>query len=143
MEESYKEDIASSSGLKPYAGIDNDTGVASERGDAGQPLSSDIIHPVCRSCHDMEKATSSAPHNGKVQKDTAESKTLSMCQNSKRENREILLISTAKEGEELREGSCRNGTNLRHFDEHLSGLKTIIALAHFKRIHLVHAGCYC
>lgn len=74
-------------------------GVASERGDAGQPLSSDIIHPVCRSCHDMEKATSSAPHYGKVQKDAAESKTLSMCQNSKRENREILLVSTAKEGE--------------------------------------------
>lgn len=98
MKKSYREDIASSSGLNPYAGIGNDTGVASERGDAGQPLSSDTIHPVCRSCHDMEKATSSAPHYGKMQKDTAESKTLSMCRNSKRENREILLVSTAKEG---------------------------------------------
>jgi hypothetical protein len=98
MKESYREEIASSSGLKPYADIGNDMGVASERGDAGQPLSSDIIQPVCRSCHDMEKATSSAPYNGKVQQDTAESKTLSMCRNSKRENREILLVSTAKEG---------------------------------------------
>jgi hypothetical protein len=46
----------------------------------------------------MEKAISSVPYYGEVQKDTAESKTLSMCRNSKRENREILLVSTAKEG---------------------------------------------
>ena len=51
-------------------------GVASERGDAGQPLSSDIISLVCRSCHDMEKAISSVPYYGKEQKDAAESKTL-------------------------------------------------------------------
>lgn len=97
MKESYREDIASSSGLKPYADGGNVVGVASERGDAGQPLSSDITTLVCRSCTDREKAISSAAHYGKWQKDTAESKTLSMCQNSKRENREILLVWTAKE----------------------------------------------
>ena len=98
MKESYREDLASSSGLNPYADGGNVVGVASVRGDAGQPLSSDIITLVCRSCHVMEKAISSVPHYGKAPKDTAESKTLSMCRNSKRENREILLVSTAKEG---------------------------------------------
>ena len=101
MKESYREDLASSSGLNPYADGGNDVGVASVRGDAGQPLSSDIITFVCRSCHDMEKAIFSVPHYGEVQKNTAESKTLSMCRNSKRENREILLVSTAKEGGSL------------------------------------------
>ena len=101
MKESYREDIASSSGLNPYADGGNDVGVASVRGDVGQPLSSEIIILVCRSCNDMEKAISSAPHHGKAQKDTAESKTLSMRRNSKRENREILLVSTAKEGGSL------------------------------------------
>ena len=101
MKESYREDLASSSGLNPYADGGNDVGVASVRGDAGQPLSSDIITFVCRSCHDREKAISSVPRYGKVQEDTAESKTPSMCRNSKRENREILLVSTAKEGGRL------------------------------------------
>ena len=98
MKESYREDIASNSGLNPYADGGNDVGVASVRGDAGQPLSSEIITLVCRSCNDMEKSISSVAYYGKEQKDTAESKTLSMCRNSKRENREILLVSTAKEG---------------------------------------------
>ena len=106
MKESYREDIASSSGLNAYADGGNDVGVASVRGGAGQPLSSvpsrrrqrPIINPVCRSCHDMEKAISSVPYYGEVPKNPAESKTLSMCRNSRRENREILLVSTAKEG---------------------------------------------
>ena len=109
MKESYRENLASSSGLNPYADGGNDVGVASVRGDAGQPLSSvpsqrrhrPIITLVCRSCHDMEKAIFSVPYYGEVQKNTAESKTLSMCRNSKRENREILLVSTAKEGGRL------------------------------------------
>ena len=98
MKGSYRENLASSSGLNPYADDGNAVGVASVRGDAGQPLSSDIITLVCRSCTDREKAIPSAAHYGKEQKDTAESKTLSMCRNSKRENREILLFSAAKEG---------------------------------------------
>ena len=65
MKESYREDIASSSGLNPYADGGNDVGVASVRGDAGQPWSSEIITLVCRSCNDMEKAISSAAYYGK------------------------------------------------------------------------------
>ena len=94
MKESDREDLASSSGLKPYAGDGNIVGVAWVRGDAGQPLSSEI-NPVCRPCTDKGKATSRSPH-GKESVDTAESETLSMCRNSKRENREILLVSTEK-----------------------------------------------
>lgn len=86
MKKSDREDLASSSGLEPYAGDGNITGVASVRGDAGPPLSSEI-NPVCRPCTDKGKATSRSPH-GKESVDTAESETLSMCLNSKRENRE-------------------------------------------------------
>ena len=97
MKESDREDLASSSGLKPYAGDGNIVGVAWVRGDAGQPLSSEI-NPVCRPCTDKGKATSRSPH-GKESVDTAESETLSMCRNSKRENRENLLVSKEGAGE--------------------------------------------
>ena len=86
MKESDREDLASSSGHKPYAGDGNIAGVASVSGDAGQPLSSEI-NPVCRPCADKGKATSYPPH-GEEDADTAESENLSMCLNSKRENRE-------------------------------------------------------
>jgi len=45
MKESYREGLASHSGLEPYAGDGN---IA-----AGQPLSSEIITSVCRSCPDL------------------------------------------------------------------------------------------
>ena len=105
MKESDREDLASSSGLEPYAGDGNIAGVASARGDAGlsrakpkgQPLSSEITHTVCRPCFDKGKATSRSSH-GEIGPNTAESKTLSMYQNSKRENREILLVYVEKTG---------------------------------------------
>ena len=61
MKESYREDLASYSGLETYAGDGNIAGVASSRGNAGQPLSSEIITFACRSCSDLEKAISSPP----------------------------------------------------------------------------------
>ncbi len=61
MKESYRENPASDSGLEPYAGDGDIAGVASVRGNAGQPLNSEIIPSVCRSCPDLEKATSSMP----------------------------------------------------------------------------------
>jgi len=91
MKESYGENLASCSGLEPYAGDGNITGVASARGNAGQPLSSEIITFACRSCSDMEKATSSQPIFGEAAADAAESENLCMRGHSKRENREILL----------------------------------------------------
>ena len=93
MKESYGENLASCSGLEPYAGDGNIMGVASARGNAGQPLSSEIITFACRSCSDKEKATSSMPLVGEASADAAESETLCMRRHPKRENREIPRVS--------------------------------------------------
>ncbi len=93
MKESYRENLASYSGLEPYAGDGNIMGVASARGNAGQPLSSEITTFACRSCPDLEKATPSTPLFGEAPRDAAESETLCMRRHLKRENREILLVS--------------------------------------------------
>ncbi len=93
MKESYREDLASSPGLEPYAGDGNTAGVASARGNAGQPLSSEIIIFACRSYSNKEKAISLLPLFGEAAMDAAESETLCMCRHPKRENREILLVS--------------------------------------------------
>ncbi len=98
MKESYREDLASHSGLEPYAGDGDVAGVASVRGNAGQPLNSEIITSVCRSCPDLEKATSSMPLYGEASADAAESVNLCMCRHPKRENREILLVSVGQCG---------------------------------------------
>ena len=61
MKESYRENLASSSGHEPYAGSSNVPGVAWASGDAGQPLSSEITISVCGPCSIMGNATSSSP----------------------------------------------------------------------------------
>ena len=61
MKESYKEQLAIDFGHKPYAGSGDAPGVAWVRGDAGQPLSSEISNPVCRPCPDKGKAISPSP----------------------------------------------------------------------------------
>ena len=96
MKESYRENLASYSGLEPYAGYGNMAGVASARGNAGQPLSSDITTSACRSCADREKATPSRPQLGEASTDAAESENLCMRRHPKRENREILLVSKGR-----------------------------------------------
>ncbi len=93
MKESYRESLASHSGLEPYAGGGDLAGVASARGNTGQPLSSDITLFVCRSCLIKEKAIPLLPFYGKAEAGTAESETLSMCRHLERENREILFVS--------------------------------------------------
>ena len=98
MKESYRENLASCSGLEPYADDGDIMGVASARGNAGQPLSSEIITSVCRSCPDSEKATSSTPLFGEALTDAAESENLCMRGHPKRENREILLVSDGHGG---------------------------------------------
>ncbi len=97
MKESYREDLASHSGLEPYAGDGNIAGVASARGYAGQPLSSEITTSVCRSCPVLEKAISSMPLFGEASADAAESENLCMRRRPKRENREILLVSVRQQ----------------------------------------------
>ncbi len=96
MKESYRENLASYSGLEPYAGDGNIAGVASARGSTGRPLSSEITTFACRSCPDPEKATSSAALFGEAPTDAAESENLCMRRHSKRENREILLVSIGR-----------------------------------------------
>ena len=65
-------------------------------------MSSAITHSVCRPCFDKGKATSRLSH-GEIASDTAESKTLSMCLNSKCENREILLVCADETGNAYQE----------------------------------------
>ena len=62
MKVSYEESLASYFGLQRRGGS-GDRSVLSVRakGNAGQPLSSDIKIPVCRPCTDKGKATSSSP----------------------------------------------------------------------------------
>ena len=98
MKESHREGLASHSGLKPYAGEGNLAGVASARGNAGQPSNSEISTSACRSCPDREKATPSMPLFGEAATDAAESENLCMRRHPKRENREILLVSTGQRG---------------------------------------------
>ena len=110
MKESYREELASRSGLEPYAGDGDVAGVASVRGNAGQPSSSEIITPVCRSCSDKEKATSSMPLLGEAATDAAESENLCMRRHPKRENREILLVSTGRRIDARRNGQKTSQT---------------------------------
>ncbi len=107
MKESYRENLASYSGLEPYAGDGNVAGVASARGDAGQPWSSEISTFACRSCPDMEKATPPVPILGEAPTDAAESKNLCMRRHPQRENRENLLVSAGPGGMSPRGGTVR------------------------------------
>jgi hypothetical protein len=109
MKESYREDLASSSGLEPYAGDGNIAGVASVRGSAGRPLSSEITPSACRSRPDEEKATSSMPLFGEAAADAAESETPSMCGHLKRENRDHLLASALHR---CKRDALRNGQRM-------------------------------
>jgi hypothetical protein len=88
------EELANHHGLEPYAVDGNIGGVASARGSVGQLLSSEISISVCRSCSDKEKATPSPPFLARWLSDTAESENLGMRGHSKRENREILSVSS-------------------------------------------------
>ena len=104
MKESCREELASRSGLEPYAGDGDVEGVASVRGNPRQPLSSEIITSECRSCSDKEKATSSRPLFGEASADAAESENLCMRRHPKCENREILLVSKGRRIDARRNG---------------------------------------
>ena len=98
MKESYREDLASRSGLEPYAADGDIGGVASVRGNVGQLLNSEIFTFACRSYPVMEKATSSPPRMARWPTDAAESKNLCMRGHSKRENREIPSVPRSCRG---------------------------------------------
>jgi len=106
MKESYREDLASYSGLEPYAGDGNIAGVASARGNAGQPLSSEITCLVRRRSAAIGRQYRGC-RQGETRSGTAESENLSMRGNFKRENREILLVSISNVAMSQRDGTVR------------------------------------
>lgn len=107
MKESYSEGLASHTGPELYAGDGNIAGVATTGVHAGPVLSSEMRLFVCRPCPDCGKATFSLASLGKQGRDTAESKTLSMHGNFKRENREIPLVSSTVRQEYEGAGTIR------------------------------------
>ncbi|KKK83164.1 hypothetical protein LCGC14_2796140, partial [marine sediment metagenome] len=74
---------------------------------------------ACRSCPDREKATSSLPIFGEVATDAAESENLCMRGHSKRENREILLVSElidSERSENVSDGNADMNANRKSDD---------------------------
>ncbi len=99
MKVSYEENSANYFGLQRRGGLHTETVLSVRaKGNAGQPLSSRPKHmnraPL--SCADpvlTGRRQHRANRLGKVRTDTAESTNLCMRGNSKRENREVLLVS--------------------------------------------------
>jgi len=98
MKEPYGKGPASHPGPEPYADNGNIVGVAWTRG-TRRPAMEFRNHHFCVPtlyCHGEGNMGSHG--TGERLHDAAESKTLSMCENSKRENREILLASVGQCG---------------------------------------------
>ena len=104
MKESDSEGSASHADPEWYAGDGNIAGVATTGAHAGQVLSSEITHSVCRRTVAIGRQYR-RPRHGERSSDTAESETLGMCGNSRRENREILLASCFTCGDVTRSGN--------------------------------------
>lgn len=63
MQVSYEEELAAHFGLQRRGDFGNGIVLSVRgKGNAGQPLSSEITNSVCRSCPDREKATSCEPY---------------------------------------------------------------------------------
>ena len=108
MQESYAEGPANHCGLEPYADDGNVMGVASARG-PGRPAielrnqASRVPTLWClREGNTLDRVIGERPSG------TAESKNLSMSENSKRENREIPTASAANAAE--RSANVNDGT---------------------------------
>ena len=92
MKESYSKGLAICAVPEWYAGGGDIAGLATTGAHAGQVLSSEITHSVCRRSAAIGRQNR-VLRFGEKHSDTAESETLCMCGNSRRENREILLVS--------------------------------------------------
>ena len=95
MKVSYGEDLASRSGLEPYADGGNVVGVASARG-TGRPaieLRNQVIRAPTLS--NLREGYIDDGVIGKPPSGTAESQNLCMLEHSNRENREIPWVSAA------------------------------------------------
>lgn len=93
MKESYREGEASHSSPESCAGDGNIPGEALTGVHTGQLLSSESTRSACRPTGLQGKATSESPLAREETQDAAESKNLSMCENSMRENRETPAVS--------------------------------------------------
>jgi RNA-directed DNA polymerase len=87
MKEPYGKGLATRPGAKSCAGHGNMAGEALTRARAGQPLSSEIIFPVCRPCSDFGKGDTMSDAKRKPFVDAAESETLCIRGNSLHGNR--------------------------------------------------------
>lgn len=92
MKESYREGEASHSSPESCAGDGNIPGEALTGVHTGQLLSSESTRSACRPTGLQGKATSESPLAREETQDAAESKNLSMCENSMRENRETPAV---------------------------------------------------
>ncbi len=107
MKESYSKGLAICAVPEWYAGDGDVAGLATTGAHAGQVLSSEITHPVCRRSAAIGRQNRML-RCGEKQSDTAESETLCMCGNSRRENREIRLVSVHLLRQDC--NACWNGT---------------------------------
>ncbi len=89
MKESYSEVRAGHADPESYADDGDIVGVATAGAHAGQVLSSVNHFIPCADVVQVAEGNIVTCANGKYAANTAESKTLSMCGNFKRENREI------------------------------------------------------
>ncbi len=105
MKESYEEGLASHLAPDSYADGGNAVGVAMTGVHAGQPLSSEISTFRVPTLSDCGEGHMRHDANGESWRDAAESKTLCMRGNSRRENREILLVSVLTDGMSRQSGT--------------------------------------
>ena len=92
MKESYRKGLASHPDPESCAEGGNTVGEALTGAHTGQLLSAEITSPACRPSGLQGKATSDTPTDREECQDAAESKNLSMCGNSMRENRETPAV---------------------------------------------------
>jgi len=106
MKESYEQGLASHLGPESYADDGNNMGVALTSGvHAGQPLSSEISTFRVPTLSNQGEGNTGHDDIGESCRDAAESKTLCMRGNFRRENREVLLVSDSQSGMSLRFGT--------------------------------------
>ena len=105
MKESYEQGLANHSAPTPTRMAVTPYVWHGQGVHAGQPWSSEISSFRVPTLSDCGEGNMRHDANGESWRDAAESETLCMRGNSRRENREILLVSAAKVGMSTRTGN--------------------------------------
>ena len=108
MKESYSKGLAICAVPEWYAGDGDIAGLATTGAHAGQVLSSEITHSVCRRSAAIGRQNR-VLRFGEKHSDTAESEILCMCGNSRRENREVRFGFRSSVATRLQRVLERNG----------------------------------